>query len=137
MNTHGNGSTDHQSLADERFDAAMRAHHARAIDNVSPRVAAQLQLRRRAALAGTASTTTSTRRRFGWPMGAAVGATFAALLAVAIGIQMPPSITTQSANTPMAIAANLADDDGDTLLDENPDFYLWLASSDAGALAME
>ncbi len=133
---------------DDRFDAAMRARHAVALTAVSPRVAAQLQQRRRAALAGSAVPAAGPRR-FGWPVGAAVAASFAALLAVAIGLQSPTrlaqgdapavAMTATPGDGPVAPMLD-ADGDGiadDSILDEDPDFYAWLASSDATALAME
>lgn len=136
---------------DERFDSAMRGRHAAALDAVSPRVVAQLQQRRRMALAGAASRAGGPRR-WGWPLGAAVAASCAALLAVAIGLQSPsttgpsrgaPSVAgnAPAVNLPSIAAAGVdADNDGIAdggILDEDPDFYAWLASSDATALAME
>lgn len=113
---------------DEHFDAAMRQQHAVAATSLSPRTQAQLQQRRRAAMAAQ-STREPSRRHFGWP----IAASFAAVLALAIGLQVWQQ--PEPAATAPAVADS--DDDLDTVLDENPDFYLWLASSDANAIAME
>lgn len=117
---------------DNRFDAAMRQRHAAAVARPSARTRAQLQQRQRAAMAGRSA---GGMWRRGWPLATA----FAAVLAVAVGLQLRP----QPAPQPGVPATDLAgaDDGGDaafdTLLDENPDFYLWLASVDADALAVE
>jgi hypothetical protein len=117
---------------DERFDAAMRAHHGNAVAGVSPRMQAQLHQRRRAALAANARPAPAVKR-FGWPL----AASFAALFAVAIGLQVRQDLFMPHVATGAAMAAGDSDDDVDTILDENPDFYLWLDSSDARTLAME
>lgn len=120
---------------DDRFDAAMRRRHAAAVAQPSARTRAQLQQRLRAALAGPAAPATGVPRRR-WALATA----FAAALAIVIGLRPGPHTTPQ----PAAPAADLAaaPDDGrdpafDSLLDENPDFYLWLASADADTLAVE
>ena len=60
--------------------------------------------------------------------------TVSAAMAVVVGLQLrqPPTSA-----TPAAVVAATSDDSLDTVLDENPDFYLWLASRDATAIAME
>lgn len=120
---------------DDAFDVAMRERHRQAADAVSPRVALQLQVRRRAALADKASLRTATRRSR-WGVRAVAGASFAALIAVAMGIGLPRDAVVPTGQSTMA-ATSAANDDLDTILDENPDFYVWLASSDANTLAME
>lgn len=113
------------------LDAAIRAHHAAALERTSPHVRAQLAQRRNAALRGD-----RVRGGRGFRYAAAG---FAALGALAIGLQlgdvppaarpaMPPGI----AATPAASAVGAT-----TMLDEDPDFYAWLASSDAQLVAME
>lgn len=111
-----------------RFDATLRGHHAAALQQMSPRVRAQLAQRRHAALRGTAA---ARGHRMGY---AAAG--FAALCALAIGLQFrsPPSTV-----APAAVAASTALPlrIETTTLDQDPDFYAWLASSDALQVAME
>lgn len=113
------------------LDAAIRAHHATAVERISPCVRAQLAQRRNAALRGE-----GIRRGHGFRLAAAG---FAALGALAIGLQFgnlpPPSdpATTPSIATATAAGTN----GGTTMLDEDPDFYAWLASSDAQLVAME
>ena len=55
---------------DQRVDEAIRAQHARSLEHLSPRVRAQLQQRRRAALAGQAREA-SRGWRFALPLAAA------------------------------------------------------------------
>jgi hypothetical protein len=121
MNTHDD---------DDSFDAIARDVHARSLDALSPRTQAQLQVRRRGA---RASAHASRRRRLAWPI-----VTACAVAALAIGWQLrgPGSVPTDAPpGTPMVA---VTDDDSATLvLDENPELYEWLASSDAAALAME
>ena len=129
MNTH-----DHNQHSDEQraFDEALRERHGEAVAHISARTQAQLQQRRRAALSGSGMPRT-TMRRFAWP----VATSFAAILALAIGVQLRPDNVAQA---PMPIAAVVDDDDSGAsfaALDENPDLYLWLASSDAVAFASE
>lgn len=120
--------------ADDRFDAALRSLHMQATSHVSAGTMAQLHQRRHAALDGTA------RRRslFGWPVATA----FASVLAVAIGLGIglqDGEVPAQA--TPAVATATTPDDllDADALatFDENPELFLWLASSDATLLAME
>lgn len=118
---------------DQRFDDAMRALHARAVAGVSAGTMAQLHRRRHAALQGEARP----RRWFGLPAAAA----FASLLVVAIGLGFGLQTTSDPVAPPAAVATSdvpVAEvDDAYAALDENPDFFLWLASSDANLLAME
>ena len=119
MNTHD----------DDSFDAIARDVHARALDALSPRTQAQLHVRRRARAPAHGSRV----RTLAWPI-----ATACAVAALAIGWQLrgPGSVPTDAPpGTPMVA---VTDDDSTTLvLDENPELYEWLASSDAAALAME
>ena len=110
------------------FDNELRGHHATAVDRLSPRTRAQLAQRRNAALRG---------ERVAPPYGmryAAAG--FAALCALAIGLQfgIAPAptgpVTTSIASTSATTSAT-------TMLDEDPEFYAWLASADAQQIAME
>lgn len=118
--------------SDTRFDASMRQRHAVAVARPSARTRAQLQQRLRAAMAGQPAPATGLQRR-GWPLAAA----FAAVLAVVVSLQLRPQSTPQPV-APTVDSAIVADDAAlDTMFDENPDFYLWLASTDADTLALE
>jgi hypothetical protein len=111
---------------DARFDAAMRQLHESAVDRVSGRTRLQLQQAPRMEPA----TSPARPHRFAWPL----AASFAAVLALMVGMQL----WNEPAPAPAA-PATVADTDADidAVLDENPDLYLWLASNDAYALAME
>ncbi len=112
---------------DNHFDAALRAQHAASLERLSPRVRAQLAQRRNAALRGE-----RVAHRHGFRYAAAG---FAALCALAVGMQFatmtPPNNPAPSANIASASTADT------TMLDEDPEFYAWLASSDAQQVAME
>ena len=116
---------------DNGFDALARDVHARALDALSPRTRAQLQLRRRGAF-GPART--PRLRTLAWPMAAAC-----AIAALAIGWQLggPGSMPTDAPPDSPMVAATVDDDSATLVLDENPELYEWLASSDAATLAME
>ena len=113
-----------------RFDQALRGHHHVSLHQLSPKVRAQLAQRRHAALRGT-SPHRSHRLKF-----AAVG--FAALCALAIGVQFRSPPTHGPAANPMVASMNASASRADgIILDQDPDFYAWLASSDAMQVAME
>ena len=117
---------------DARFDQIARAVHADAVGHVSAATMAQLHRRRHAALSQT-----SARATRGWPL---VAAGFASLLVVALGVGFALRPGGEPVSTPATVASANADADLDeaiTVLDENPDFYVWLASGDADLLAME
>jgi len=129
MNRHDD---DQHSQGQRTFDEALRQRHGDAVSHISARTQAQLQQRRRAALSASAPGMPRTAmRRFAWP----VATSFAAILALTVGMQLRQDSV---APTP---AATVADDDdlgaSFAALDENPDLYLWLASSDAVAFASE
>ncbi|MFT4179960.1 MAG: hypothetical protein QM612_10975 [Thermomonas sp.] len=110
------------------FDRAIQQRHADAVAKLSPRVQAQLAQRRNAALRGDVpARATGFRLRH-------AGAAFAAVFALAIGMQLhnpSPVVTPPAGSTPLAVQ------DAGTLLDEDPEFYAWLASPDAQLVAME
>lgn len=112
---------------DARFDAAMRQLHESAVERVSGRTRLQLQQAPRTAPA----ISPARPHRLAWPL----AASFAAMLALMVGIQVwnepAPAVPAT------VVAGTDADVDIDAVLDENPDLYLWLASNDAYALAME
>lgn len=116
-----------------RFDEALRGHYHASLEQLSPRVRAQLAQRRHAALRGTAP---HRSHRLGF---AAAG--FAALCALAIGVQFrnPPSPRAVQ-DTPDTLVASTTASPARAegiILDQDPDFYAWLASSDAQQVAME
>ena len=113
---------------DARFDAAMRQLHGTAVDRVSGRTLLQLQQRPHATPAPRPASS-----RFGWPL----AASFAAVLALMVGLQLRHDPAPLPAAPATANAVADSGDDIDIALDENPDLYLWLASNDAYALAME
>ena len=110
-----------------RFDESLRGHHATAVERLSPRTRAQLTHRRNAALRGERVAPAHGMRY------AAAG--FAAICALAIGLQfgMMPAPGTPAAG----IASGTASSTDATMLDEDPEFYAWLASADAQQIAME
>ncbi|MEO6155803.1 MAG: hypothetical protein ABIP16_08775 [Thermomonas sp.] len=113
-----------------RFDDTLRGHHDASLHALSPRVRAQLAQRRHAVMRGA----TATRyHRFGY------AAALAALCALAIGLQFrnPPS-PAWAAPAAVATTTRLVPARADsTMLDQDPDFYAWLASADAMQVAME
>lgn len=127
-------TTDPQAAT--AFDRRARALHALAIEQVPARTLHQLRMRRTAAPAPRRAPA----RIAGWAMATACAAVFA----VAIGVRMAPpeapDAAMAAAGAPSPAAASvLSDDPIDAVasLDEDPDFYLWLASSDAQLLALE
>ena len=117
----------------DSFDQAARAAHADALAHVSAATMAQLHRRRHAALASTKA------RGWRWPLPAAA---FASLLVVAVGLGFGLRMADEAppAPTEPALAATAADPGIETVLDDldqNPDFYVWLASGDADLIAME
>ena len=115
-----------------RFDTQARAAHAGSLEALSPRVLAQLQQRRRAAIAaGAAGAMPAMHRRHGW---AWLGAP---ALALALAFAAPWRTAHDPAPVLPAVASAVAANAAPTTLEQDPDFYLWLASSDAVALASE
>ena len=109
----------------ESVETRLRAAHAVSVERLSPTVQAQLAQRRRRAM--TAHAEDHARPALRWAM-----ATLAVTV-VAIGVLRPthrPDAPTLAASVvPAAVPADTTDD--------NPDFYLWLASNDATSLASE
>ncbi|MGS1080209.1 hypothetical protein [Pseudoxanthomonas beigongshangi] len=111
------------------FDSRARQAHAAALTQLSPQTLTRLRAARRQAPSAS---------RRAWPWLAATA--FSGVLAVMVGLQwLPSSPTPAPAADEPAVAANASDAalPANTLLDENPDLYLWLASSEAPPLAME
>lgn len=122
----GDGMTD---AGQARFDQAIRARHALAVERLSPQLRAQLAQRRHAALRGTPARTPAT-----WGLRHGI-AGLAVVGMLALGLQFRP-IVPDAAPVP-AIAASSPKAPPNTILDEDPEFYAWLASADARLLAME
>lgn len=129
-------------MNDFEFDRKARAVHAQALMAQSPRVRTQLHNRLQAALAGAglADAGASSASQRAHPAHRWTWAT-ATMLALALVFAAPwrsvheqathDSVAQAPARTPANSATGLA------TLDQDPDFYLWLASSDAVSLAME
>lgn len=137
------------TTSDALATAAQRAH-AQSLEHLSPRVRAQLALRRRDALAPARR---AQRARW-WP---ALAAGSVAVMALAIGLrlQLPPepppgdtaadlAAIVADLETPAPPAAHNGnrgaagfDSLDDDTLDESPDLYLWLASDEADVLTEE
>jgi hypothetical protein len=113
-------STGHDNL-----DARARVAHAASLERLSPKTQAQLVQRRRRALA--AQNAPDARPALRWAVGTL------AVCAVAIGLLHP--LRTPAPSAP-ALTETTPDASADSI-DDNPDFYLWLASSDAHSLASE
>ena len=124
---------DMHDNVDQRFDQDVRQAHATAVARISPKVRAQLAQRRHAAMRGEPRA----RQAMGFRH---AGAAFAAVCAVAIGMTQlmpassPPVATPVAATSAAALDTNIATN---TILDEDPDFYAWLASTEGQQLAME
>jgi hypothetical protein len=110
----------------DEFDARARAAHAASLERLSPATQAQLVQRRRRAFA--AHDAPHGRPAVRWAV-----ATLA-VCAVAIGLLHP---TRNPAPSAPALAMTTTSDASADSIDDNPDFYLWLASSDAHSLASE
>lgn len=115
--------------SDTGFDHELRRQHATALEHLSPRTRAQLAQRRNTALRGE-----SVRRGTGFRFAAA---SFAALCALAMGLQFGLMPSPTSPATTAGIASVPTGTTATTMLDEDPEFYAWLASADARQLALE
>jgi hypothetical protein len=108
---------------DDRFDEAMRALHASAVAHVSPQLRWKLRPAPRV--------TGGVAGRFGnWRAGPLAAGAVAAALAVAIGLGL------RGPQEPATIApVAVVDAAAAGVLDQDPDFYAWLASEDAELVA--
>lgn len=131
MNAHDDRRDDARAVQGDALDRRARAVHAGALEALSPCVQAQLAQRRRALLASDASTRV-VPLRWGW-----IGATAAAVCVLTVALQLRPA-DEPAVEAPRAIALAQADaTDPGGVLAEDPDFYLWLASNEAPAYAVE
>ena len=117
--------------ANESFDRRMRQLHATAVTQLSPQTLARLRSARQQAR------TSAPRRGHVWRWAAATA--FSAVLAVTIGLQLLPKPGSTPAAQPVVATISSEDAYADSVsaLDENPDLYVWLASSEAEPLALE
>ena len=129
---------DNTPLEGTAFDRKARQLHVAALAHVSAATQAQLHQRRRAALAGNRDVGA---RRMVRPL---VWTGALALLAVAIVLPLAIQLPDAPVEAPSTIAtstspASTIDNDDGTIatLEEDPQLYVWLASSDAIALASE
>jgi hypothetical protein len=114
---------------DNAFDAAMRQRYRLASGRVSPGTLTRLRPRPRAlgpALAWAP----------GWRVGAGMAGIAAAMFAVTVGLNLHRPPAPPVASPPLAGDAAWAPDPVGTL-EQDPDFYAWLASEDADMLAVE
>lgn len=119
--------------ANESFDRHLRQLHATALTQLSSQTLARLRGARQ-----QAQTAPQRGRAWRW----ATATAFSAVLAVAVGLQLLPKPTSIPVDQP--VVATLSDDSSDDAyadsvgaLDESPDLYMWLASSEAEPLTME
>lgn len=121
---------DHNEL-----DRIARALHVEAAARLQPRT--QQQLRARRTHAQPAPSRPRGPRALGWSLAGA----FAATLAVVAGLGIDGRLSAPPGDPPIAgaPATTGGEDYGEAYaaLDENPDFYLWLATADVQPLAME
>lgn len=115
---------------EQKFDQDMRRLHATAVSSISPQTLARLRAARHAAQARP-------HRGHAWRWVTATA--FSAVLAVTLGLQLLPGSRAVPDAQPIAVTAGNEAGYAETLatLDESPDLYMWLASSEAAPLAME
>lgn len=131
---------DIRGAGDAQLDRVARALHAQAVAHVPARTLRRLRTPRASSTPARAVRTT---RTFGWVAVAAC----AAVVAIAIGLRpdavapTPGDVATAPTiavtDVPDSGSGNDAYADALASLDEDPGFYLWLASSDVQPLAME
>lgn len=122
--------------SDDNFDHAMRDRYRQAVQHVSSATRTQLRTNRHAATRGESMPVR------GWPLGAAFGGLAAVVFAITLGLNFNQGLQIDGAQPgPQAASDMLATVADDlpvvTALDQDPDFYAWLASSDAQLMAME
>lgn len=123
-----------ERIGDGGFDARARDAHRAAADSLSPRVRAQLRQRTRLALGGIGSAVAASRPaapRWGWVAAPA--------LALALAFALPRPAGDSPGNQPAETMAEAPAQPTELAapLEQDPDFYLWLASADAVALAAD
>lgn len=109
------------------LDLQARAAHAASLEQLSPCVRAQLTQRRRAALDPRPAP-----RRASWPWATAAVASLALVMAVQLRVPdgTRPVTPTHGNASPVTLAVLDPAPAADALLTEDPDLYLWLASTE-------
>ena len=113
-------TTDRQT---QNFDRQARQLHQAALQALDPATLARLRAARQA---GAQASHSRLGRRGGWVVATACSA----LLAVGLGVHLNRPVP-----APAAASTVVATVDGDEVLEQNPDLYVWLGSQNA--LAME
>jgi uncharacterized iron-regulated membrane protein len=108
------------------FDTRVREAHATSLGRLSPRTQTQLRRRQQAAHSVGPAMRTPPLLRLA----------LAGLAVCALAIGITRILPENSAAPPLGVVQQQPPPPTDTL-DESPDFYVWLASDDASALAVE
>jgi len=116
------------------LDLRARADYRQAAQHLSARTVAELHRRRIAAVAAHDSRR-SAGQRFGWPLAAAMGGVCA--LALSLGVLLPSMPQDAPAAIAELDALEALEAINLTALDEDSDFFLWLATHETSLLAME
>lgn len=114
----------------DAFDATMRDSYRLATQQVSAATRARLRQARHAATSGEAR-----KRSYSWPL--LFGGAAAAVFAVAFGLGLREQALPPGSAPPATVASTAGYDDTASALDQDPDFYAWLGSSDAELVAVE
>ena len=114
---------------EDAFDATMRDSYRVATEQVSAATRARLRQARHAAASGEAR-----KHGYSWPL--LFGGAAAAVFAIAFGLglreqALPPD------SAPPVVATTAGYEEAASALDQDPDFYAWLGSSDAELVAVE
>jgi hypothetical protein len=118
------------TTAPDSLDRRARQLHAEALAHVSPEVRARLRRARHEAI--SAGTERPSWRLPSWLAGGAM----AAALVLAVVLRPDPAPPQPDALPAAGVAAATLEDPA-VHLEEDPGFYLWLASADVTALALE
>lgn len=122
-------NTPEQEDPNARFDAAVRTCYRDAAAHVSPRVRWRLHPHAARGAAQPAA-------RRDWRLGTAFAGLAAAVFALAIGLNLRAPVEPATQRPAAMTMATDAEAPATTSLDEDPDFYAWLAD-DADLVAME
>ena len=112
----------------DRFARRARELHGTALESLSPRTRAQLHNRLRATLAATPR---AARADWRWVAAPALA------LALVVGLPWQGAQSPEGDPVPVAAVAANALDTPAAALEQDPEFYAWLGSADALALASE
>lgn len=115
---------------EDAFDAAMRDSYRLATAQVSAATRARLRQARHAAASGEVR-----KRGYSWPL--LFGGAAAAVFAIAFGLGLRQQALSPESAPPTTVAETASYDETASALDQDPDFYAWLGSSDAELVAVE